>query len=56
LATSPSGAPHPGDHRAVPVTVTVAAVRGGAFGVFSGGDQRRCNRRPVSVLDLSSSS
>jgi len=29
-------------------------VGGSASGVFSGGDQRRCDRRPASVLDLSS--
>jgi len=35
------------------VTVTAAAAHGGASGKFSGGDYRRCDRRRVSILDLS---
>jgi len=67
--TPPSGVPHPGDYRVVGITGIGAATRlhapfsspslsprGSASGVFSNDDQRRWDRRLVSVLDLSSSS
>jgi len=37
----------------IPITVTAAAAHGGASSDFSGGDYRRCDRRPASILDLS---
>jgi len=42
--------------RVIFIPVTVGAVCGGVSGLFSGGDQRRCDRRPMRVLDLCSSS
>jgi len=38
------------------VSVTAAAMHGGASEDFSDGHYRHWNRRPASVLDLSSSS
>jgi len=68
--TPPSRVPHPGDYCAfeiaaigapmpavvvfVLITITVAVARGGTSSDFSGGNYRRCDRRPTSILDLSS--